>query len=90
MLFLIYINDIANNLSSFTRLFADDTSLSYSSASHEMIEATVNSDLLKIKDWANNWLVKFNPNKTKFLFISNTLSSDDINLLFQNDIIESC
>ena len=30
LLFLLYVNDIADNLLSLTRLFADDTSLSYS------------------------------------------------------------
>jgi hypothetical protein len=33
LLFLLYVNDIADNLLSLTRLFADDTSLSYSSQS---------------------------------------------------------
>ena len=33
MMFLIYIDDIADNLESFTRLFPDDTSLLYSSDS---------------------------------------------------------
>ena len=32
MLFLIYINDISEALTGIARLFADDTSLSYSSA----------------------------------------------------------
>jgi hypothetical protein len=31
LLFLLYINDIADNTQSFSRLFADDTSLLYSS-----------------------------------------------------------
>jgi hypothetical protein len=33
LLFLLYVNDIADNLLSLIRLFADDTSLSYSSQS---------------------------------------------------------
>jgi hypothetical protein len=33
LLFLLYINDIADNTQSFSRLFADDTSLLYSSNS---------------------------------------------------------
>ena len=31
LLFILYVNDIADNLLSLTRLFADDTFLSYSS-----------------------------------------------------------
>jgi hypothetical protein len=38
LLFLIYINDISDNLSSLVRLFADDTSLSYSSTNLLQIE----------------------------------------------------
>jgi hypothetical protein len=42
LLFLIYINDISDNLSNLVRLFADDTSLSYSSTSNPIRD----SDLL--------------------------------------------
>ena len=45
LLFLLYVNDIADNLLSLTRLFADDTSLSYSSQSPYTIEDVINSDL---------------------------------------------
>jgi hypothetical protein len=44
LLFLLYANDIADNLLSLTRLFADDTSLSYSSQSPYTIEDVINSD----------------------------------------------
>ena len=44
LLFLLYVNDIADNLLSLTRLFADDTSLSYSSQSPYTIEDVINSD----------------------------------------------
>ena len=49
LLFLLYINDIAK---SFSRLFADDTSLLYSSININEIEVIVNSDLFKIYIWS--------------------------------------
>ena len=42
LLFLIYINDIADDLAGKTRLFADDTSLSFSSAGPVEIEININ------------------------------------------------
>jgi hypothetical protein len=44
----LYINDIADNTQSFSRLFADDTSLLYSSNNINEIEVIVNSDLCKM------------------------------------------
>ena len=46
-LFLIYINDIADKLLGKTRLYADDTSLSYSSSELAQIEIVLNNDLKK-------------------------------------------
>lgn len=65
LLFLLYINDIADNTQSFSRLFADDTSLLYSSTNINEIEFRVNSDLSKIYNWSKEWLVDFNPKKTE-------------------------
>jgi hypothetical protein len=60
---LVYINDIA--IQSFSRLFADDTSLLYSSNNINEIEFIVNSDLSKMYNWSKEWLVDFNPKKTE-------------------------
>ena len=43
LLFPIYINDIADILESVTRLFADDTSLSYSLYSYQLLETKINN-----------------------------------------------
>ncbi|KAK3099985.1 hypothetical protein FSP39_012969 [Pinctada imbricata] len=75
-LFLIFINDIAENLLSLARLFADDTSLLYSSKRLNDIERVLNDDLNKIHLWANKWMVTFNPNKTEVLLISNRPTHD--------------
>lgn len=71
LLFLIYINDISDHLSSLVRLFADDTSLSYSSTNLLQIERKLNSDMNILNTWAETWLVKFNPQKTECVIFSN-------------------
>ena len=84
LLFLLYINDIADSLTSFTRLFADDTSLSYSSQNLNEIENTINRDLQNISSWSRKWLITFNPNKTNVLFFSNIYNNVDLNFLFDD------
>ena len=65
LLFLIYINDLANGLSSNTKLFADDNSLF--SVIHDSVITTLelNSDLSRIKQWAFQWKMSFNPDPNR-------------------------
>ena len=64
-LFLIYINDLADGLSSSAKLFADDNSLF--SAVHNANPAAneLNNDLVKISRWAYQWKLSFNPDPSK-------------------------
>ena len=52
LLFLIYINNIADSLLSLTCLFADDSSLFYSTSSILDIEGIINHDLQLLAAWA--------------------------------------
>ena len=66
LLFLVYINDLTENISSNIKLFADDASLftrinNNVNASHERLMR----DLEKITAWAYQWKMKFNPDITK-------------------------
>ena len=65
MLFFIYINDLADGLSSNTKFFADDTSLF--SVIHDSVITTseLNSDLATIKQWAFQGKMNFNPDPNK-------------------------
>ena len=58
------LNDIVENLLSITRLFADDTSLAFTSSSLANLESMLNHDLRIISSWARRWLIDFNPSKT--------------------------
>jgi len=71
LLFLIYINDIANNLDSDCFLFADDTLLiDEVTVSPDASAAKLNRDLVRISSWADNWLVTMNASKTKSMTFS--------------------
>ena len=64
-LFIIFINDIVNWINSNTILFADDTILY--KVLNQPISAGIelNTDLTNITNWASEWLVNFQPLKTK-------------------------
>ena len=74
-MFLIYINDIVNEINSHIRLFADDTSLYIVVDQPDQAAAIINSDLERMQNWANDWLVDFNPNKTKSLLMTRKTNS---------------
>ena len=65
LLFLIYINDLPDNLSTNVKLFADDTSLF--SVVHDITTAScdLNYDLNREREWAFQWKMSFNPEPSK-------------------------
>ena len=65
LLFLIYINDLPNDLKSNAKLFADDTSLFTIVKDKKESANILNNDLLLISRWAYNWKMIFNPDPTK-------------------------
>ena len=70
LLFLLYINDIVENINSSIRLFADDTTLYIIVDNPVQAANQLNSDLLKIHQWATKWLVTFNPSKSESVIFS--------------------
>ena len=74
LLFLAYINDIVEDINSFIRLFADDTSL-YIIVENPFVSAEIlNSDIAKVHRCATEWLVTFNPLKTEEMIFSRKLN----------------
>ena len=65
LFFLIYINDLSDDLSSNPKLFADDTSL-FSVVHDKYISANkLNNDLRKISNWTYQWKMSFNSDPLK-------------------------
>ena len=65
LLFLVYINDLPENLVSNPKLFADDTSLFSVIRNKHLSAQNLNEDLNKINHWAFQWKMSFNPDPSK-------------------------
>ena len=65
LLFLIYINDLPENLQSTVKLFADDTSLFPTMYEPNISASQLESDLKKISHWAYKCKMNFNPDLSK-------------------------
>ena len=72
LLFLVYINDISDDIQTPPYLFADDTSLFCPVLNGDIHSAVaqLNSDLGKVSEWAKKWLVKISESKTVAMLFS--------------------
>ena len=63
LLFLIYVNDLADGLTSLCKTFADDTPLFSKPMNGKKPEIKLNEDLKLISRWTYQWKMLFNPAK---------------------------
>ena len=93
LLFLIYINDLSDSLTSNPKLFADDTSPF--SVIHKISSAAnyLNSDLIKISNWTFQWKMKFTHDSNKqaqeVIFSRKTNKIDHPPLYFNQNLFNS-
>ena len=68
-LFLLYINDIAENIQGTLRLFADDT-MTYMVIRGETDAINFQQDLDTLTKWEKTWMMEFHPDKCEIVSIS--------------------
>ena len=88
LLFIIYMNDIINDIESDILIFADDTSLFASGPDPAVTAAQLNRDLVKISEWANKWKVIFNPGKSKDIIFSHKSLNNSPPLILNDKFID--
>ena len=86
LLFLIYTNDIVNNLKTDIHLFADDSSLLALSNDPVQAAADLNHDLNKMNSWAKQWLKTFNASKTVSMSFYTTKIPTNLPQLLLNNV----
>ena len=69
-LFVIYINDLPNNVNNNIKLYADDTKL-MGKISNLNDSTYIQEDLNQLVNWSQKWLIKFNYNKCMVMHYGN-------------------
>ena len=88
LLFLIFVQDIEENIISDINLFADDTALIQEYNLCSDVEQILNHDLKLISNWGKQWLVTFNPDKTVFMNFSLKRYKSYPQIMFNNVAIK--
>ena len=87
ILFLIYTNDLPNEIQSMIKMFADDTILGASGMTSEECCETLQPNIDKLASWAYKWKMNLNPSKTKCLTISRK-KNNFAPLILNNRLVE--
>ena len=88
LFFLVYINDLANDLKSDVKMFADDTSLFSVVDDVDRTAEELTSDLETVNLWACQWKMQFNTDKTvKLIFSTKRVKPIHPPLLLGNDAV---
>ena len=66
ILFIIYINDLPNEIKSYSKMFADDTKI-FKALYSIQDSTTLQDDLIKLAEWSNIWQLPFNESKCKII-----------------------
>ena len=91
LIFSIYINDLADELSSNAKSFADDSSWFSVVRSIDSFADELNNDLAKIRHWTHQRKISFNPDHSKqaqeVIFIRIINKGSHPHLTFNNNIV---
>ena len=87
LLFLIYINDLPDGITSTIYMYADDTKL-YREIKSPDDHQILQNDLSKLCTWSKKWLLKFHPKKCSCLTIGKKLESPSYSYDLSSHIIE--
>lgn len=83
VLFLIYINDLPEVVQSIIKLFADDTKM-YSVVNKPEQAVIMQNDILNLIKWSDDWLLKFNNDKSKHMFLELPMNFQNTTWILEN------
>ena len=91
LFYIIYANDIINDLNGQVALYADDTVLYSSAKKTETIERSLQRDMDTLAQWCRNNQLTINTKKTKVMIVGNKKDRErmgEIGLKFEGEEIE--
>ena len=94
ILFLIYINDLPDNIQSTCKIFADDTSLFSHVFDKYKSQSELNNVLQIMSSWAFQWKMQFNPDPNKqaqeVYFSKKSSNENSLPVTFNNAKVVTC
>ena len=85
-LFILFINDISNDIESQIRLFADDTKI-FRAISETADNTILQADIDKLLAWSNKWQLPFNIDKCKVIHFGQ--NNDSVNYkMYGNSVVK--
>lgn len=91
LLFIIFINDIVDNINrSFLTIFADDTSAIISAKDNDVLSKDATNCVKEITRWCNSNGLVLNPHKTNLVFFSPMGVKNDLSVLVRADNNSIC
>ena len=88
LLFLVYINDLGDNLSSPLRLFADDAVI-YRLVNSSDDQFQLQSDLEKISDWCDKWQLTLNKEKCEVMHMSTKRNPFQFDYMINHTVLKA-
>ena len=86
LLFLLYINDITECISSTVKLYADDTKI-YREISDPIIDCQLlQDDLNNLSEWARKWQLRFNAGKCESMRITHYRDKSETNYFLEKPL----
>ena len=73
LFFVVFINDLLVRIKNVGKLFADDTKL-LAIIKSVLVQISLQDDLIILKEWTNDWQIKFNSLKCKVMHYCKTNS----------------
>ena len=94
LLFIIYINDLLDNIQSTCKIFADDTSLFSHVFDKYKSQSELNNDLQVISNWAFQWKIQMHPDPNKqaqeVYFSKKSNNENSLPVTFNNAKVVTC
>ena len=88
VLFIIYINDLPDQMQKFCKMFADDTKL-FSAIENPVDQVELQQDLFKACEWGREWLLEYNISKCKYIQFGNVKYDLEYEMISKNKGVKS-
>jgi hypothetical protein len=85
--FIVFINDMGNDITYNISLFADDATHSHSSENLLLAQGPIQMDINKLLQWGTEWVTSYNETKTEYMIVSRRQNPSIFDIYMNNSMI---